>query len=151
MLHTEVSKIFDHEKFLQELQSEQLDVITEHSSVETAYHNFETTFIKVVDKNIPLKKRRYITHPAAFMNKGLGQEIYKKCMLHNKFLKQKTNKNWEAYRKQRNFVNKLKKKSAQKYFYERCAGGPKSSDFWLTIKPFLSSKGVKTNNSYYLK
>jgi uncharacterized protein with ParB-like and HNH nuclease domain len=34
--------------------------------------------------------RRYITHPAAFMNKGLRQEIYKKCTLHNKFLKQKT-------------------------------------------------------------
>jgi hypothetical protein len=34
------------------------------------------------------------------------------------------------------FVNKLKKKSVQKYFYERCAGGPKSSDFWPTIKPF---------------
>jgi hypothetical protein len=50
------------------------------------------------------------------------------------------------------FVNKLKKKSVQKYFYERCAGGPKSSDFWPTIKPFfLSSKGVKTNNSRILK
>ena len=85
-------KYFDHEKFLQELKSEQLDVITEHSNVETAYHNFETPFIKVVDKNIPLKKRRYITHPAPFMNKGLRQEIYKKRTLHNKFLKQKTNK-----------------------------------------------------------
>jgi hypothetical protein len=57
----------------------------------------------------------------------------KKLALHNKFLKQKTNKNWEAYRKQRNFVNKLKKKSVQKYFYEKC-------DFWPTIKPFLSDK-----------
>jgi hypothetical protein len=26
------------------------------------------------------------------------------------------------------------------YFYERCLGGPKSSDFWPTIKPFLSNK-----------
>jgi hypothetical protein len=56
-------------------------------------------------------KKSFITHPAPFMNKGLRQEIYKKRTLHNKFLKQKTNKNWEAYRKQRNFVNKLKKKS----------------------------------------
>jgi hypothetical protein len=47
----------------------------------------------LLDKNIPLKKRRYITHPAPFMNKGLRQEIYKKRTLHNKFLKQKTNKN----------------------------------------------------------
>jgi hypothetical protein len=42
--------------------------------------------------------------------------------------KAKNKQNWEAYRKQRNFVNKLKKKSVQKYFYERC-------DFWPTIKP----------------
>ena len=26
------------------------------------------------------------------------------------------------------------------YFLERCAGGPKSKDFWPTIKPFLSRK-----------
>jgi hypothetical protein len=30
-------------------------------------------------------------------------------MYHNKFLKQKTDKNWETYRKQRNLVTKLKK------------------------------------------
>jgi hypothetical protein len=35
------------------------------------------------------------------------------------------------------WFSKLKKKSVQKYFYERCAGGPKSSDFWPTIKPFF--------------
>jgi hypothetical protein len=27
-----------------------------------------------------------------------------------------------------------------RFFYERCLGGPKSSDFWPTIKPFLSNK-----------
>ena len=27
------------------------------------------------------------------------------------------------------------------YFFERCAGGPKSKDFWPTIKPFLSKNG----------
>ena len=53
----------------------------------------------------------------------------------------KTPQNWELYRKQRNFVTKLKKTSMRHYFYERCAGGPKSKDFWPTIKPFLSKKG----------
>ena len=36
---------------------------------------------------------------------------------------------------------KKKKKSMRHYFFERCSGGPKSKDFWLTIKPFLSKKG----------
>jgi hypothetical protein len=35
----------------------------------------------------------------------------------------------ENYRKQRNHVNKVKKKSIQNYFFERYVGGPKSSDY----------------------
>ena len=38
-------------------------------------------------------------------------------------------------------MTKLKKQSMRCYFYERCAGGPKSKDFWPTIKLFLSKKG----------
>ena len=60
-------------------------------------------------------------------------------MLFNKFKKIRTN--WVLYRKQRDHVTKLKKASMRVYFFERCAGGPKSKDFWPTIKPFLSKKG----------
>jgi hypothetical protein len=67
-------------------------------------------------------------------------------MIHNKYLKNRSKVNWENYRKQRNHVNKVKKKSIQNYFFERCVGGPKSSDFWPTIKPFLSKKGSSSNN-----
>jgi lipopolysaccharide/colanic/teichoic acid biosynthesis glycosyltransferase len=70
-----------------------------------------------------------ISQPAPFMNKTLRSAVYKKRMTHNKFLKDKGNKNWEAYRKQRNLVTKLKKQSIRTYFYERCVGGPKSTDF----------------------
>ena len=33
------------------------------------------------------------------------------------------------------------------YFLERCGGGPKSKDFWPTIKPFLSQKSTTKSNS----
>jgi hypothetical protein len=56
-----------------------------------------------------MKKRKSISQPAPFMNKTLRSAVYKKQMTHNKFLKDKSNKNWEAYRKQRNLVTKLKK------------------------------------------
>jgi len=61
-------------------------------------------------------------------------------MLRNKFEKSKSDYNWEMFRKQRNLVTKLKRKSIQMYFLERCAGGQKSKDFWPTKKPFLSIK-----------
>ena len=42
----------------------------------------------------------------------------------------------------RNLSAKLKRQSIRNYFSERCAGGPKSKEFWPTVKPFLSSKGL---------
>ena len=73
-----------------------------------------------------MKKKKSISKSAPFMNKTLRSAVYKKRMTHIK---------------QRNLVTKLKKQSVRTYFYERCVGGPKSTDFYPTIKPFLSNKG----------
>jgi hypothetical protein len=64
-------------------------------------------------------------------------------MFYNKFQKYNNSKNWEAYRRQRNYVTKLKRKSINTYFIERCAGGPKS-------KPFLTNKGNVNQNDTVL-
>ena len=71
-------------------------------------------------------------------------------MLFNKYKKCKTSLNWDNYRKQRNLVTKIKKHSMSIYFYECCAGGPKSRDFWPTIKPFLSRKGADGEKEIFL-
>ena len=63
-------------------------------------------------------------------------------MFFNKYKTWRTPANWEAYRMQRNLCTKLKRQSIRHYVSERCAGGPKSKDFWPTIKPFLSNKGI---------
>ena len=62
-------------------------------------------------------------------------------MLFNKYKRVPSNMNWDNYRRQRNAVTKFKKQSMRHYFFERCAGGPKSKGFWPTIKPFLFKKG----------
>ena len=85
------------------------------------------------------------------MNKNLKQEIYKKKMLFNKFQKCRSSRNWENFRKQRNLVVSMKRKSMNKYFIDRCVGGCKSADFWPTIKPFLTNKGNKISKDVILK
>ena len=55
-----------------------------------------------------MKRRKAVPKPAPFMNKELRKAVYKNRMLHNKFLKCKSDKNWEEYRKQRNYVTKIK-------------------------------------------
>ena len=48
-------------------------------------------------------------------------------------------------------VNKLKRKSENNYFQERCVGGSKSGDFWSTMKPYFSKKSYSSNNKIILQ
>jgi hypothetical protein len=67
-------------------------------------------------------------------------------MLRSKFEKYKTNKTWEAYRKQRNLVTKLKRKSVNTYFQERFAGGQKSVNTYFQER---FAGGQKSVNTYF--
>ena len=144
-------KNFSQDNFISDLNKVDFDSIVSDNNVDLAYSHFETVFINIANKHAPLKSRKTLPKPAPFMNSVLRKAVYKKKMLHNKYLKHRSNKNWEKYRLQRNLVNKIKKNSIKQYFFERCTGGPKSNSFWPTIKPFLSNKGNVNNNEIILE
>ena len=103
---------------------------------------FSKIFNSVADTHAPLKSKKCIDKPVPNMNRTLKQAIYKKRMLQNTYNKYKTSKHWEKYSKQRNLVTKLKRKSINTYFIERCVDGCKNKSFWPTVKPFLTNKGT---------
>jgi hypothetical protein len=82
----------------------------------------------IVDNHMPVKKWKTVHKPAPFMNQQLRKAIYKKQMLHNKYLHLRSKKNWETYCQQRNFVNKLRRQSIRNYFVECCTGGQPLAD-----------------------
>ena len=132
----------DHMSFTSEMK----DYVNER------YNNFERKVTQIVDKHVPMKQRYERKNRCPYMNKELRQAIYRKHMLYNKYLKNKSTNSWEKYRTQRNFVTKLKKKSESVYFSERCIGGSKSTDFWSTIKPYFSKRQSKINAKlFYMK
>ena len=144
-------KQLNEEKFLQDLEQANLTTLIENEdNVNEAYNTFHTKLMDIVDNHMPMKKRKTVHKPAPFMNQQLRKAIYKKQMLHNKYLHLKSKKNWETYRQQRNFVNKLRRQSVRNYFVERCTDGPKQKDFWPTIKPFLTNKGRHFENNIIL-
>ena len=115
--------------------------------INTMYNDFETKVSQVIDHHAPIKYRYPRKNSVPYMNRELRKAIpvYKKQMLRSKFEKYKTNKTWEAYRKQRNIVyTKLKRKSINSYFQERCNGGQKSKKkitSQLRDRPFNSKGG----------
>lgn len=56
------------------------------------------------------------------MNK-LKWAIFKKRQLYNSYISYKSQKNWEIFRKQRNYAVNIRRQSVNQYFIERCAGG----------------------------
>ena len=89
-----------------------------------------------MDEQAPLKQ-----------NSHYRKIIYKTRQDRNNYNKNKTSENWKTYTKWRNTKTKTKRESISVYFQERCGGGPKSKDFWPTIKPFLSQKLTTKNDS----
>ena len=144
-------KQLNEEKFLQDLEQANLTTLIENEdNVNEAYNTFHTKLMGIVDNHMPMKKTKTVHKPAPFMNQQLRKAIYKKQMLHNKYLHLRSKKNWETYRQQRNFVNKLRRQFIRNYFVERCTGGPKQKYFWPTINPFLTNKGSHFENNIIL-
>ena len=82
----------------------------------------------------------------SFMNKALRKAIITRSRLKNKFDKNSSAKNWDSYKKQRNFFLKLSHQNKEKYFNN--INAKKVSDnktFWKSVKPVSSNKGLNSN------
>jgi hypothetical protein len=80
-------KNLDMEEFIDDVRSIDFENLVSVENVDEAYSNFQSAFIEVIYKHMPLKKRKPVVNPAPYMNKELRQAIYKKRMYHNKFIK----------------------------------------------------------------
>ncbi len=86
--------------------------------------------------------------PAA-INKTWHKAVMTKARLKHMHDKCPTKANWEKYRFQRNQCAKLKRKSVRCYFSERCGNDSNLCDFYKTVRPFYTNKGM--GSSYHIQ
>ena len=134
-------KNFDEAEFSEGVRRIPFHAAYVFNDINDIYWAHEWLLADIINEHAPIKERVTKARKPAYMNGNLRCAVFKKRMLFNKFKKSKTSANWELYHKQPNHVKKLKKALMQVYFFEQCASGPKSKDFWPTIKPFLTKKG----------
>ena len=82
------------------------------------YNNFIKTFLTILDKHAPLKKRYLRAIHANFMTKQLRKAIMKRLKLRNDFLQDRNDASQSAYRKQRNLCVTLLRKVKKTLFLE---------------------------------
>ena len=75
------------------------------------YESFETTFIEVLKKHSPLRKKLRANH-APYITKTLRKTIMCRSQLETKYLKTKTQTKLKPYKKHKNFCSKLYKRES---------------------------------------
>ena len=110
---------------------------------EKDYFHFEYTFLKVLELHAPMKQKVLRANDKPYMTKALRKAIMRRSSLKSKYLKCKTDENFKAFKKHKNFTNRLAKKERAKYFANLDLN--KYTDnikFWNTVKPMFSGKGI---------
>ena len=109
---------------------------------EKDYYHFELTFLKVLEEHAPMKKKVLRANDKPYMTKALRKAIMRRSTLKSKFLKNKSDDNLKAFKKQKNYTKRLAKKERIKYFANLDLN--KYTDnikFWNTVKPMFSGSG----------
>ena len=110
----------------------------------------EKLFLDVIDSHAPIKRKTLKKDSVPFMNSEWRKVIHRRNQLRNRFHKNKSQYNWNEYRKMRNLATKLRRQSEINYFRERSMN-VNVTDFWKTFKPYLSSKSNGMNDNIILK
>ena len=94
-------KRFDNEKFRESL------VTYLGTNKNISYDAFENLVLQTLDKMAPIKQKYIRGNQSPFMNEDIHKAIMTRTRLRNRFLKEPTQMNRLAYKKQRNYCVSL--------------------------------------------
>ena len=82
------------------------------------------------------------------MNKELSKAIMEKSRLRNRHLKHSSRENFLPYKNIKKKCNNLLKQSKNEYIKDiRNKEAATSKSFWEIVKPFITHKGIQTNEN----
>ena len=107
-------KTFNNDAFVNTLRQE----LTKQKKVldEKRLDAFSEICSDVLDKHAPQRKRYLRSNHKPFMNNEISKAIMTRTRLRNRFLKNRSNRNRDLFRKQRNLCVSLLRKSKKDYF-----------------------------------
>ncbi len=140
-------KNFDQNEFKECVSQIPFQVCSVFDDVSDQYWAQNLLFSEALNEHAPLKDRTIKEDHVPYMNSNLRKEMYKRNMLKNKHLKDRSNPiKWLLYRQQRNKVTGIRRKAIQEFFMSKCKPGASPRDFWNAIGPFLSKKNKSQRN-----
>ena len=140
-------KKLNRQLFLDDLAATNLTTCHNVQDINDCWKMFNDGFRNVIDDHAPIKERKIRSDQPPFLNKYLRQSIWSRTRL----LTNRSDENWEVYRKQRNLCVDIRRKSIRSYFKNKFTDGkPSGATFWKTVKPFITNKGHQSGNDLIL-
>ena len=136
-------KTFNETVFLHELDQE-LPKGEMYKSNNEIYSTFAKVFRLILDKHASLKVKQVRGN----MAKELSKAIMNKSKIRNNYQKWPSRGNFLAFKEAKKFCNKLTKSVKKAYFRKVTGKGfVNNKAFQNTVKPFLTNKGLLTNET----
>lgn len=138
------AKKFNEDDFCADLCLANLEhVVLDSSTADNAATAWSASFLSIVDKHFPLRKKRIRNQPTP---NWLTQEI-KEAMRVRDTLKK--NKQFEAYKKQRNKVTDMLRKSKCAYYEKTVKDSKNMSQVWHAVNVLSNKKQSQANKSNF--
>jgi len=103
------------------------------------YCSFEKRINSILEKHIPIKKKYVRANDGAFINKELSKAIMHCSKLRNRYNKNKTVENFNAYKANRNRCVNILRKTKHDYYRDLdLKDFTDSRKFWKTVKPVFT-------------
>ena len=119
-----------------------LNLSEPNSSNSYEYCTFDKSFVEVLDKHAPKKRKFLRDNHKPHVNKTLRSTIMQSTQLKIKAMKPRSKNDVIEYKRQHNLVVKLKKR-CKKRFLTILKTKNKSKPFWSTSKPYFSNEHAK--------
>ena len=104
---------------------------------------FQETFLRVLNIHAPFKKRHVRANEVPYMTKPLRKAIMNRSRLENRHHKIRSKESYRAFKRQRNYCNRLYKKERKRFYKNLDVKNVIDSRmFWRYMKPFFSDKGL---------
>ena len=132
-------KRFDNEKFRESL------ITCFSTGKNISYDAFENLLLQTIDKIAPIKQKHISGNQSPFMNKDIRKAIMTKTRLRNSFLKEPTQMNRLAYKKQRNYCVSLMGENKKQHDSFNVNHITDNKNFWRVVKPNFLNKVLRAN------
>ena len=139
-------KNFQADVFKQHLATAPWHIAQLFDEVDDQVHAWNLLMNDILDELAPVKSMRVRDNDVPYMTSEWKSAIRAKRKATSKYLKNKTQENWELRRKARNEATKQRRNAIKDYWRKKAEDlKTKPRDFFKTFKPFLSTKDCSRN------